>query len=81
MHLKPVLEKNMLENFRDIKSRYGVFINIGNHDIYGGGVKEFTNRLNSYENVTVLRDSKVLIDDSFYVASRDNFSKQPLGRF
>lgn len=78
MHLKPVLEKNMLENFKDIKSRYGVFINIGNHDIYGGGVKEFTNRLNSYENVTVLRDSKVLIDDSFYVASRDNFSKQPL---
>lgn len=78
MHLKPVIEKNMLENFKDIKSRYGVFVNIGNHDIYGGGVKEFTDRLNSFENVTVLRDSKVLIDDSFYVASRDNFSKQPL---
>lgn len=78
MHLKPVIEKNMLENFKDIKSRYGVFVNIGNHDIYGGGVKEFTNRLNSFENVTVLRDSKVLIDDSFYVASRDNFSKEPL---
>ncbi len=77
MHLKPVIEKNMLENFKDIKSRYGVFVNIGNHDIYGGGVKEFTDRLNSFENVTVLRDSKVLIDDSFYVASRDNFSKQP----
>ena len=78
MHLKPVIEKNMLENFKDIKSKYGVFVNIGNHDIYGGGVKEFTDRLNSFENVTVLRDSKVLIDDSFYVASRDNFSKQPL---
>lgn len=78
MHLKPVLEKNMLENFKNIKSRYGVFINIGNHDIYGGRVKEFTNRLNSYENVKVLRDSKTLIDDSFYVASRDNYSKQPL---
>lgn len=78
MHLKPVIEKNMLENFKNIKSKYGVFINIGNHDIYGGGVKKFTNRLNSYENVTVLRDSKVLIDESFYVASRDNFSKEPL---
>ena len=78
MHLKPVIEENMLENFKDIKSKYGVFINIGNHDIYGGGVKEFTNKLNSYENVTVLRDSKVLIDDSFYVASRDNYSKEPL---
>lgn len=78
MHLKPVIEENMLENFKNIKSKYGVFINIGNHDIYGGGVKEFTNRLNSYENVTVLRDSKVLIDESFYVASRDNFSKEPL---
>lgn len=78
MHLKPVIEENMLKNFKDIKSRYGVFINIGNHDIYGGGVKEFTDRLNTYENLTVLRDSKVLIDDSFYVASRDNFSKQPL---
>lgn len=78
MHLKPVLEKNILENFKNIKSRYGVFINIGNHDIYGGGVKEFTNRLNGYENVTVLRDSKVLIDNSFYVASRDNYSKKPL---
>lgn len=78
MHLKPVLEKNILENFKNIKSRYGVFINIGNHDIYGGGVKEFTNRLNGYENITVLRDSKVLIDNSFYVASRDNYSKKPL---
>lgn len=78
MHLKPVIEENMLENFKNNKSRYGVFINIGNHDIYGGGVKEFTNRLNSYENVTVLRDSKVLIDESFYVASRDNYSKEPL---
>ena len=78
MHLKPVLEKNMLENFKNIKSRYGVFINIGNHDIYGGKVKEFTDRLNSYKNINVLRDSKILIDDSFYVASRDNYSKQPL---
>ena len=78
MHLKPVFEKNMLENFKNIKSRYGVFINIGNHDIYGGRVKDFTNRLNSYENVKVLRDSKTLIDDSFYIASRDNYSKQPL---
>lgn len=78
MHLKPVIEKNMLENFKNIKSRYGVFINIGNHDIYGGKVKEFTNKLNSYKNINVLRDSKILIDDSFYVASRDNYSKQPL---
>lgn len=78
MHLKPVLEKNMLENFKNIKSRYGVFINIGNHDIYGGKVKEFTNKLNSYKNINVLRDGKILIDDSFYVASRDNYSKQPL---
>ena len=78
MHLKPVIEKSMLENFKNIKSRYGVFINIGNHDIYGGKVKEFTNKLNSYKNINVLRDSKILIDDSFYVASRDNYSKQPL---
>ena len=78
MHLKPVIEKNMLENFKNIKSRYGIFINIGNHDIYGGKVKEFTNKLNSYKNINVLRDSKILIDDSCYVASRDNYSKQPL---
>lgn len=78
MQLKPVLEKNMLENFKNIKSRYGVFINIGNHDIYGGKLKKFSDELKSYENISVLRDSKVLIDDSFYVASRDNFSKKPL---
>ena len=50
-HLDPVLEKNMLSELKNIKSR--VFFAIGNHEIYGGKTSLLVKTLNDYSNVQV----------------------------
>lgn len=77
MELKPVVEKNMLEKLKDIKSRYGVFFATGNHDIYGRKADEIT-RILRENGIFVLRDEKVLVNDELYIAGRDNFSRTPI---
>lgn len=77
-HLDPVLEKDMLAELENIKSTYGVFFAVGNHEIYGGKTDILVEKLNSYPNVKAVRDSKVLVDDKIYIAARDNFSRKPI---
>lgn len=77
MQLKPVIEKNMLEKLKDIKSRYGIYFALGNHDIYGEKAETITKILRN-KNINVLRDEKLLVNNEFYIAGRDNFSKKPL---
>ena len=77
MNLEPVLEKNMLKELSDIKTKYGVYFALGNHDIYGKKAALLTATLRE-EGVIVLRDEKVLVNDKLYIAGRDNFSKKPL---
>ncbi len=77
MDLKPVIEKNMLESLGKIKSKHGTYLALGNHDIYGAK-KEVVTTLAREEGVIVLRDEKILVDDSFYIVGRDDFPKKPL---
>ena len=77
MDLKPVLEKNMLEELSNIKTKYGIYFALGNHDIYGKKAELLTKKLRA-EGVTVLRDEKILVNNEIYIAGRDNFSKKPL---
>jgi hypothetical protein len=70
-YLKPVLEQDLASSFRKIKSKYGVYAAIGNHEYIRGNILETLDFLHD-SKVTVLRDSAVLINDEFYIVGRDD---------
>ncbi len=78
MYLEPVLEKNMLEELKNIKSTYGTYFTLGNHDIYGSEAAMLTEILRNNAETIVLRDEKILVNNEIYIAGRDNFSKKPI---
>jgi len=71
--VEPFVKENMADNFKRIKSKYGVFASLGNHDGMGSKVEDV---VKSFENagITVLRDNSVLVDNSFYVIGREDSS-------
>lgn len=77
MYLEPVLEKNMLDELKNIKSTYGTYFTLGNHDIYGSKAVMLTEILRNNTGTIVLRDEKILVNE-VYIAGRDNFSKKPI---
>lgn len=70
--LKPVMEKNLGELFNSLNPKYGVFAVTGNHE-YIGGVEPAVNYLSKF-GITFLRDQIVKINNSFYVAGREDVS-------
>jgi uncharacterized protein len=65
--------RNIGEGLTKIKSKYGIFVSNGNHEFINGA-----DELDKYMremNLNVLRDSSVLINESFYVVGRDDRSK------
>lgn len=78
MYLEPVLEKNMLNELKNIKSTYGTFFTLGNHDIYGSKAAMLTETLRNTAETVVLRDEKTLVNNEIYIAGRDNFSRKPI---
>jgi uncharacterized protein len=66
-------KRNIGNEFKGIKSKYGVFASNGNH--------EFINEVDSAViymegiNINVIRDKAVLIDNSFYLIGREDTSK------
>lgn len=71
--LNPVIDNNMLEGLKNIKSKYGTYFSLGNHDFYTGRDDELKEILASL-NINVLRDDMVLINDSFYLIGRDDIA-------
>jgi uncharacterized protein len=74
--LAPVIQNNLGELLRTIRSKYGTYAVTGNHE-YIGGVESACRYL-SENGVTVLRDRAVLIDKSFYLVGREDRS---IGQF
>jgi predicted MPP superfamily phosphohydrolase len=79
-HIEPLLRRNY--SFEKIKSRYGVFTCLGNHEYIPGGSK-ITKSLEFLEQakITVLRDSAILVNNEFYLIGRDdrmNRNRKPL---
>lgn len=74
--LRPVIENNLGELLRTIRSRYGTFAVTGNHE-YIGGVEAACRYLADH-GVTMLRDSAVLIGGSVYIVGREDRS---IGQF
>jgi predicted MPP superfamily phosphohydrolase len=68
---EPIIRQNMAEEFRQIQSTYGVFAVSGNHEYFGENPFTLENYLKT-AGVRYLRDSAVLIENSFYVIGRDD---------
>ena len=68
--LAPVIKYNLGQALRNIKSTFGVIAITGNHE-YIGGVEKACKYLEDH-NVTVLRDSAIKINNSFYIIGRED---------
>jgi len=66
----PVIKQNQGELLRKLSSKYGVYAITGNHE-YIGGAEAACNYLTEH-GITELRDSSVLIDNSFYLIGRED---------
>lgn len=69
-NIAPILRNNFGETLKQLKAKYGVYSVTGNHEFIGGvqaAVKYLTGH-----GVTVIRDSAVIIDKSFYVIGRED---------
>ena len=71
-HFLPALEQQMNITFKKIKSKYGVFSVVGNHE-YISGIDECRQFFKQC-GITHLEDSIMLIDNAFYLAGRDDRS-------
>lgn len=69
--IEAFISQNMGENLSRIKARYGVYASLGNHDGSGEGAKETVKELQS-AGIKVLRDSSILVEDSFYIVGKDD---------
>lgn len=80
--------EKIIECLKDIKSKYGVYACYGNHDVEENTLVGFTfksiyaptsgNEMYSFvknSGIKLLQDETVLIDDSFYIAGRIDYSK------
>jgi predicted MPP superfamily phosphohydrolase len=65
--------ENIGTGLSGIKSKYGVYVSNGNHEFING-VEEANEYLREF-NLNVLRDSAVLIENSFYILGREDRSK------
>ena len=61
-----------------IKSKYGVFASTGNHE-YINGING-TSKFITENGITLIRDSSLLIADSFILAARDDASKNSFAK-
>ena len=70
--VRPVIEQNLGEMLRTIRSKYGVYSITGNHE-YIGGAEKAVSYLTEH-GITVLRDQCVVIADAVTVVGREDWS-------
>lgn len=76
--IKPFLDNDMAKEFSKLKSKYGTYATLGNHDLMTNTTSEILSSLED-NNVRVLRNEFVLIDESFYIVGRDDISANRFG--
>ena len=72
--LAPVIRQNLGANLGNLRAPLGVYGITGNHE-YIGGAEAAVAYLREY-GVTILRDSIVLVNNSFYIAGREDRDKE-----
>ncbi|MDR3118335.1 MAG: metallophosphoesterase [Mediterranea sp.] len=72
--VRPLYDQGMAEVFRRIRSKYGVYAVMGNHEYIAGAGRcaEFFDSA----GICLLRDTFVLVDDAFYIVGRDDRSRR-----
>lgn len=75
----PLYRDNMADVFHQIKSKYGIYGILGNHEYISGANES----VEFYEKagINLLRDSSTLIDGRFYIVGRDDriyFGRKPI---
>ncbi len=73
----PVIRDGAGPVLKQFKAKYGVYAVTGNHE-YMGGVEKAKEFL-SYNGITLLNDTAVLVDDSFYLVGREDRSANRFG--
>ncbi len=73
-NIKVVQHYQLVEYFRNIESKYGVFSCLGNHEYISGA----HNELQHFEDngIHILKDSSVCIDGKFNIIGRDDIQAQ-----
>lgn len=69
--IEPLIEQNVGEILKDLHAPLGVYSCLGNHE-YRKGTEENIDFLNK-AGITMLRDSVVLVDSSFYIIGREDW--------
>ena len=73
-YIKPFIDQDMGQEFKKIQSKYGVYVAFGNHEYYGGSIDKIVYEYENSAGFNILRDNKVLIDNSFYIVGREDIS-------
>lgn len=67
-------ERNIGKALFDLKPKYGIYASTGNHEFING-IDSAVAYMKDH-GLNVIRDSSILIDDSFYIVGRDDRSKK-----
>lgn len=69
----PFVRQDMTSNFLKLQPQYGVYAVPGNHEYFGRQIEQ---AISNFEEagIKVLRDTCVKVEDSFYVAGRDDIT-------
>ncbi|HEX2927407.1 MAG TPA: metallophosphoesterase [Ruminiclostridium sp.] len=70
---KPVKEAGMLEELKNLKTRFGAYVIMGNHEYYSNSIDEVT-KMYEDSGLVVLRDKCIKVNNSFYLVGRDDFT-------
>lgn len=62
------------KDLRKIKSKYGVYASLGNHDYLTGDRTDIVTNCLAEAGINVLRDNSIKIQDSFYIIGREDRS-------
>ncbi len=73
-YIEPFISQNMGEEFKKIRSKYGVYAVFGNHEYYGGAVDKIAYEYENSASFNLLREKTVKIDNSFYIVGREDLS-------
>ncbi|MDR1918320.1 MAG: metallophosphoesterase [Tannerellaceae bacterium] len=68
----PLFKQNFAESVKKIQAKYGVYAVLGNHEYIGNEAKSALFLLSA--DISLLQDSVVLIENSFYIIGRDDRS-------
>lgn len=68
--VRPLRAANMDKYLREIKSKYGVYTVMGNHEYISGGDESM--KFIKDAGIRLLKDETVLVDSAFYIVGRDD---------